>query len=1012
MKIAVYSLTHDRLAFTRSCFQSLWDRLGVPFDHYVFDNGSTDGTVEWLEAYRPRFADVVLSADNLGIARACNRLLDRIGARGPYDLVIKIDNDCEVVTPDLLVALVELLEGARSTSPPVVLSPRVEGLVHQPARRRYERIGGRKVGVTGAVGGIFLPVPGHVFQEYRYPEDLPLGIGDDMHLCGWLRERGVMIGYVEDLVVRHHQTTVGQWHEERAYFARRDREARADGPARSLSATVREVSVPKARAIPVAVVVPCSPSRQRFFDDFTLPSILANDPEQVVIVEGDGGAAAKRNAGFARTNTPFVFFCDDDIVLARGCLRSLRNVLEETPLAAYAYGDYVGISIPPGSHPLGPVFTHKARTFDAQELRQQNFISTMSLFRREAFPGFDETLRRLQDWDLFLTMLERGAVGVHVPEVLFHAYYLDQGITAKEDGAAAQKLVREKHGLDGHDDPMGISKETAEVLRELCKSYAVRTVVELGTGTGRSLRVFLEACHPGTRVVSVDSDPHFLGLAASEILERKPSVAGVSLVHAPLESYGAREHQQAWYARAAIEGIRGPIDLLFVDGPEGSVGRFPALPAFVDRMSPQGAIVLDDCRREDERKILDRWSDLIRSRGMECVVDLFPTDRGLGRIQLLGSTEEVALPPASFSERRALIVDADDFCEDNHGLELLRRIKAEIPGFKINLFTIVGRCSEVFLRQARQLDWVDLIPHGLLHGSPEECRSWSYEQSCAYLDSIAHLGFTKGFKAPGWQISDGMYRALLERGYWVADQRYNDARRPKGLLAYILDDEQGNPRPERKHFHIQNVCGNGLAERLDEILALRGDFRFIKDSPSVLEGGVLVLPDNALTLDRLIKRHGFTRGAELGVQRGELLAGLLRENPALSMVAVDLWADHPALDERHDHEGNHARFLDNVRGLESRVTVHRMLLRDAAERVEDESLDFVFIDAAHTYEAVSEDIRTWISKVTRSGIVSGYDYRPNRDHGSVMRGVHEVFRNVWVDEWNCWFAWKRDSHGR
>src|SRR5207244_1624712 len=163
-----------------------------------------------------------------------------------------------------------------------------------------------------------------------------------------------------------------------------------------------------------------------------------------------------------------------------------------------------------------------------------------------------------------------------------------------------------------------------------------------------------------------------------------------------------------------------------------------------------------------------------------------------------------------------LVVDADDFHLGNSGLDLLFTIKGAIPGFKITLFTIVGKCSQSFLLRIKALDWIDLVPHGLYHETPLECEKWTYEQSRDYLASIEHLGLTRGCKAPGWQISDGMYKALLERDYWVADQRYNDHRRPKGLRAYLLQERDGTTPSWKRHYHVQNACGNGLQERLEE----------------------------------------------------------------------------------------------------------------------------------------------------------------------------------------------------
>lgn len=172
-------------------------------------------------------------------------------------------------------------------------------------------------------------------------------------------------------------------------------------------------------------------------------------------------------------------------------------------------------------------------------------------------------------------------------------------------------------------------------------------------------------------------------------------------------------------------------------------------------------------------------------------------------------------------------VDADDFCESNTGINELMFIKSHVPDFKITLFTVPGLCSKEFLEEIKKLDWIDMVPHGWLHPTPVECLSWTYEESIAYLDRIESLGLTKGFKAPGWQISDGMYRALVERGYWVADKDYNNERRPKELQAYLLDDRN------KLHFHIGHMGGhndNAIADFMDDIIKLNGTFSFIKDT--------------------------------------------------------------------------------------------------------------------------------------------------------------------------------------
>lgn len=172
------------------------------------------------------------------------------------------------------------------------------------------------------------------------------------------------------------------------------------------------------------------------------------------------------------------------------------------------------------------------------------------------------------------------------------------------------------------------------------------------------------------------------------------------------------------------------------------------------------------------------------------------------------------------------IVDFDDFYEDNNDLDILFRLRSQIPGFKVNLFTIPGRCSTGFIKEIQRIDWIDMIPHGYTHESNYECMGWSYPTALGYLDMIEQLRLTRGFKAPGWQISDGTYQALLHKGYWVADQAYNNERRPVRLKTYIIDS------PEKIHGHIGHLGGenkNALTIIYMMLLGLQGTFHFIRD---------------------------------------------------------------------------------------------------------------------------------------------------------------------------------------
>ena len=220
MRIAIYTLTRDRLEYTKHCFASLREKAGMPFDHYVIDNGSTDGTATWLQLNSEFFKKVVLLPENIGISEGSNRLLDEI-LKSEYDLIIKMDNDCEVVTENILVQLEAVFERLKMDNRQMVLSPRVEGINKQPRRAFYDHVNGYKIGVTGIVGGLFHIVPADIYARYRYPLDLPKAWGQDDDFCEWLRKQGIKKGYIEDLVVNHYETTVGQAQRFPEYFERK-----------------------------------------------------------------------------------------------------------------------------------------------------------------------------------------------------------------------------------------------------------------------------------------------------------------------------------------------------------------------------------------------------------------------------------------------------------------------------------------------------------------------------------------------------------------------------------------------------------------------------------------------------------------------------------------------------------------------------------------------------------------------------------------------------------------------
>jgi GT2 family glycosyltransferase len=226
MRVAVLSLARDRLQYTQHCFERLHELAGCEYDHYVLDQGSSDGTSEWLFEWarqiRPRQRFLRMMDENIGISRGMNKLLDWVTRTEKYDVIVKVDNDCELTQPGTLhdVAQLALTGGC-------LLSPRILGLKQPPAATRELRIGEEAILDIPQIGGIFLAAPAWVYDEFRYSDANPLWGGDDVEICAWFRQQGGTCGYVKRLEAWHYETTAGQEAALPDYFTRKRAEMAA-----------------------------------------------------------------------------------------------------------------------------------------------------------------------------------------------------------------------------------------------------------------------------------------------------------------------------------------------------------------------------------------------------------------------------------------------------------------------------------------------------------------------------------------------------------------------------------------------------------------------------------------------------------------------------------------------------------------------------------------------------------------------------------------------------------------
>lgn len=222
-KIAVFSLTKNRLYYSQTCFKSLKEKAGYPFFHIVVDNGSTDGTIEWLEKeYKPDY--LIKNSENKGISVAQNQAVSYLLKKVKPDIIIAVDNDCLLISDDIFKVIVEIFKKNKM----VCLSPYVEGLRDNPGgapRRRYGNLGGQFIGITDHVGGIFKATSSKPFIDgFRWTEDVPKHAFQDLEFSQYLVKHHYTLGYLENLRVEHFEGTTAQHERYPSYYKLRESE--------------------------------------------------------------------------------------------------------------------------------------------------------------------------------------------------------------------------------------------------------------------------------------------------------------------------------------------------------------------------------------------------------------------------------------------------------------------------------------------------------------------------------------------------------------------------------------------------------------------------------------------------------------------------------------------------------------------------------------------------------------------------------------------------------------------
>jgi GT2 family glycosyltransferase len=191
MKVAAVTITYDRLDLTKKTVDSFYSKTRVDY-HLFVDNGSTDGTLEYLK----QFNHIPLEK-NYGIAYAFKEAVNHLEG---YDFILKLDNDIETVSEDIISKMLYFYKNndLRYVCSPVDLNLDSK---YAPAVFSKQVLNDYNTSFVTHTGGAFQLIPYAICRKLC-TEFIHLKYGDYM-IGKYYRKNGYKPTYLLDLEMRH-----------------------------------------------------------------------------------------------------------------------------------------------------------------------------------------------------------------------------------------------------------------------------------------------------------------------------------------------------------------------------------------------------------------------------------------------------------------------------------------------------------------------------------------------------------------------------------------------------------------------------------------------------------------------------------------------------------------------------------------------------------------------------------------------------------------------------------------
>jgi len=163
-------------------------------------------------------------------------------------------------------------------------------------------------------------------------------------------------------------------------------------------------------------------------------------------------------------------------------------------------------------------------------------------------------------------------------------------------------------------------------------------------------------------------------------------------------------------------------------------------------------------------------------------------------------------------------------------------------------------------------------------------------------------------------------------------------------------------------------------------------------------------------------------GIEIGVRTGDYSEKILDKSNLCRLYSIDPWIKFKSKEyddisnfDQKQHNSNYLKTIMKLMRFKTRSVCLRMTSKDASKLFKNKSLDFIYIDAVHSYNGCKQDIDLWWPKLKKRGIFSGHDYLngklPEGNFG-VKKAVDKFVKKnnlrlfITKEKWPTWYLIK------